>query len=40
MKRKYIAPEMKIYNLPASSNLLAGSDKLSPEDWSGGGNAT
>ena len=41
MKRKYIAPKMKIFNIPAGSFLLAGSEKdIIPNDWTGGGEAT
>lgn len=42
MKRKYIAPKMEIYIIPAGKTvLLAGSEKdLTPHDWTGGGDAT
>ena len=38
MKKKYIAPEMEIFNIKIESTLLAGS-ALTPEDWGGGGEA-
>ena len=42
MKRKYIAPEMKVFNIPSGRTaLLAGSETdLTPHDWTGGGDAT
>ena len=36
--KKYIAPEMEIFNIKIESTLLAGSS-LTPEDWGGGGEA-
>jgi len=42
MKRKYIAPEMKVFNIPTGSILLAGSETeidITPKDWTSGGEA-
>lgn len=39
MKRKYITPEIEIFNIQAGGTLLAGSVTLTPKDWTGGGEA-
>ena len=40
MKKKYIAPEMEIFNIQVGGALLAGSATITPHDWTGGGDAT
>jgi hypothetical protein len=37
--KKYIAPEMEIFNMQIESTLLAGSVTLTPNPWEGTGDA-